>query len=285
MSFDTIPYLLFYDLNFRRIMKTKTVLLVFLTALLLPLLSGGSANAGYSYYIPDIYGASSPYPETAHFDWINNTYTFNDGSNLSFSINFTFQAPDNWSDTPYSTYRPRDNGYSQPDGGGGYEYDTKVNSQMTGGQNDWNDVYSYFYQVQNTGTEVLQTVFIPFDQAAVEDFGYIDDNAGGIDPDLMATAGSQLRIRYSDAFGVGGLDQNDTSEWVYMTSQSWWGWQSLTANLGSVDGTTTLSSLHSSPNGQIPAPNPEAPVLALYVVGLMGMVGYAYMRKRQGEVF
>ncbi len=87
------------------------------------------------------------------------------------------------------------------------------------------------------------------------------------------------RIEQQQQMGLDGGGQTDSATF-YMTSQYRWGWQPLEANSGSVTGTTTLSSLHDSPNGMIPAPNPEASTVALYLVGLMGMAGFTYLKQR-----
>ena len=249
-------------------MKRDEISYILVIVLLLCGLSAGNARADFSYYIPDIPGTSD-YPGVEHFDWINRSYTYNTGGGGTFSVDVTMYAPDDWAAGTYSGYRAADDGWAL--GGGS----PTVTSASTG--TNFNNVYSYFYKVTNSNT-AINTFTVPFDQATVLDYGYASD--GGAPVFLMGPSGTDLNIAFS---GLNGSGQTDSVSF-YMTSQHWWGWQSLDANASPVTGSTTLSSLHNSPDGMIPAPNPEASTVALYLVGLAGMAGFTYLRQRRTQL-
>jgi len=282
-------------------MKTKTVSLIFLAFLLLPLFSAGSANAGYSYYIPDIDGsATNPYPETEYFDWVSRVYYYEtaggtatyDGTytatNNTFQIEVRMYAPDTWTTGTTSTSPPdadyTTGTYQQQNDPEHVAAETWVNTSLP--DQNFDNVYSYFYQITNIGDGIgtattIDSLSIPYNPADVKGYGFVNDSDGDDPISMDASSNTELALTFS------GIAETNSSEWFFMTSESWWGWQDLTYNGSSASGSTEMASWtsHSSPSGGIPAPNPEAPVVALYIVGLMGTVGFTYMRKRQGSAF
>jgi len=56
----------------------------------------------------------------------------------------------------------------------------------------------------------------------------------------------------------------DTST-IYVASDYWWGWSAAR-----FDGTTEETS-GGAYNGKLPAPNPEAPTVALFMLGIFGL--------------
>jgi len=252
-------------------MKLNKKILCAMFVLLVGLLSMGSSDA--AFYIPNIDGSANPYPPTEHLDWINRTYTYNSSTASEFAIQVRMWAPDNWN-TPgnqngidYDTYQPDDQSY------------TYANIQWGLGLNqNFDDVYSYFYKVTNaSGSNDLTQLSIPFDPATGVNYGYVDDDDGE-NPTSIGPLSSNLQIGLA-------LTGTETSEWFFMTSQYWWGWQQLSYNAGTdATGQTQINSIYYSPDGMIPAPNPEAPTVALYIVGLLVMGWLTRLKLRQREL-
>lgn len=209
-------------------------------------------DIGDSVYAPE------DYPDTVHFDWVNRTYTYQgQTTDVYFSIEFNLYAPNSWDSEIYGDYQDATLGDA--------------------------NLYSYYYQVTYTSSEnQLKGVDIPYYPADLTSVGI----TGSGEPTQIYNYPDEslITVRFSNSGNY--LEEDETSRLFYMTSGSWWGWQQLTYDAnsgtdGNAAGSTVLSSLYSSPDGMIPAPNPEAPTVALYIVGLFGMGAVYYKRKRQ----
>ena len=267
---NLLKIILFYD----NTMKNKKTLIIILITAVLGLSSVQIVHAAY-YGIYDIreveenvYGPET-YPDLVHFDWVNRTYTYN-SSGDTFSITVNLYAPNNW-DTPSSQDGIDYDEYKKED----YTYGS---TQWEGGSETFDDVYSYFYQIENQSSTIISDITIPYDPATVVGYGSAADELT-TDISNMTVANDQITATFD-----GGLSAGATSDWFFMTSENWWGWQPLTYNGDTAaTGSTYLSHLYNSPDGMIPAPNPEAPTVALYIIGLLGMGGFYYNRKRRIE--
>ncbi len=262
--------------------KMKKLFLVGLFAIAFLLCTGTAYSAYYGIY--DIYDqdedpeeenyAPTEYPGTEHFDWVNRSYTYNSGTDNQFTINVILNAPDNWTNEGENDYT----GYRKIDYGTYFGFSTV----WADGTQSFDNVYSYFYQIDNTGSESVTSISIPYDPASVSGYGYVN----GIGQDLypIDTNNNKLNVEFNPGY-TGTLDPGEKSDWFFMTSENWWGWQPLTYNGDtSATGSTYLSSLHDSPDGMIPAPNPEASTVALYIVGLIGMGTLYYRKKKIAEM-
>lgn len=231
------------------------------------------SNGYAAYYIPDINSSASPKPGTEHFYWINNA---NSGNGLAYttasdSVNVVFNlyAPDNW-DATYSGLRVKDQSFSG------------LTWESGGGSGSFDDVYAYFYQVDNTqtNTERLKNFSVYFSPAAIEGYGYTGDG-GTVALDTVETDGPTFVASWPHP----ELQDGAKSNWFFVTSKYWWGWQTLELDGSAASGSTLLDTGGSySPQGKIPAPNPEAPVVALYLVGLGGVVAVFRHRRRSSAV-
>ncbi len=250
----------------------KRIILLMLFILLSVLFISGNAGAAYYgvYDIRDDDDEPDEYPGTEHFDWVNRSYTYTYGESETFSINVVLNAPDNWTTQEgidYTGYRVSD-----------HDYGTTTVWESSPG--DFDNVYSYFYQVENTGSSNITSIDIPYDPATVTGFGYFEES-GFENIGSMDISSNTFTVTF-DGLGLGA---DETSSWFFMTSEYWWGWQPLTLNgETSVSGSTYLSSIHNSPDGMVPAPNPEASTVALYIIGLIGMGTLYYRKKKMAEM-
>ncbi len=258
-------------------MKAKNLFLILLLGVfLLPLITG---NAFANFYIPYIYGTNgsygvddNPYPAIGHFQWIDTghsygysgNFTYTNGSNLSYEIGFKLYAPDNWDDPgqqnghDYTGYKPEDDSYVF--GGGA----TDVTSE--GGTASFDDVYSYFYTIKNTGTDTITALQFDHNNATLEGYGQQNNS------DAIPSAWSDTTTTLTVNWNVGDyLEPNETST-LYLTSESWYGLETGTGWSGG-----------NSASGDLPSPNPEAPTVGLYIAGLFGMIGYTRMKRRKME--
>lgn len=271
-------------------MKIRLALAISFLALVFFTASPVTAN----FYIPDIDGTpANPYPDVWHFNWINaNHYGYtgsfvfeNSGTPgggpsdyLKYTVDFTYYAPDNWNNANGITDL---NGVSYETAGhipsngqwGKYTYTgdpgtTQVTSLDSG--TNFNDVYSYFYTITvDPASEVkLFTFELDYQPIAspLSDFGYADTPPVTLS---MADASNQLQVLFGSVgnFGLGGGDGPLT---IYQTSQYWYGFNNYSADsTGGASGTS----------GKLPSPNPEAPTVALFAMGLLGVLGFRYYRK------
>ncbi len=242
----------------------KKLVLAAIFAVVFLMCSGTVYGAYYGVYdIRDDTDEPEKYPLVEDFQWVDHTYTYQGTGGEVFTVEFTLYAPTGW------TTDPNGNSY------GAYVDDDYSNS----------NVYSYYYKVTNTGSD-LDSLTIPYSPADLGTTG-VETGSTGSQPIVNNnTVDSTLNVYFDFPFipGYDGLQAGESSMDFFMTSPNWWGWQSLSANGGLVTGTTTLSSLYDSPDGMIPAPNPEASTVALYIVGLIGMGTLYYRKKKMAEM-
>jgi hypothetical protein len=265
--------------------KNLTLLFVGLSIILL---AGGVVQAAFDFDIPEAYGLNGilgggddTLPGAEHFQWINginsgNGFNYFTGTAQETNIKALFLAPDNW-----------DAGSGDPYEGQTVSTHSDLSSLGLSGS-VFDDVYSYFYKVEQVGNgsggDSLGNVEIFYNaEPGIIDSSGESDEAGFVDVDLAEFTNRLLVSSNKDGIG-NPLDDGDVSEWFYMTSENWWGWQPLRRDSDYATGSTFLYPGHSSPSGMIPAPNPEASVVVLYVVGLIGMAGYMQIRKRNIEI-
>lgn len=240
-------------------------------------------NASAIYYIPDIGSDPSQRPATKHFDWLN----YMPGYSLSASgdditVKMRLYAPENWG--PSGTNETH-SGYTVGE-------QTHLTISWDSGVNPadatFDNVYSYFYQVTNEATsagEVTNFLF-PFSPANVIGYGTASDSGVASEVPINNIDVNSVRVKaeWDDKFSPNPLTAGSTSEWFFITSEYWWGWQDTLIDGNASSGSTQFySSSHYSPNGQVPAPNPEAPVVALYLVGLGGVVAVFRHRRKGSE--
>ncbi len=244
----------------------------------------GTAFANFSYYIDDVNNGWSPYPSVKEFDFIttgngygyDDPFVITDGADLTYSVDFTFYAPDNWTDNQgpsnfdYTGYRPADDGLV---------YGDNIVSSSTSSPGSFDEVYTYFYTITNTGTTPLESFRLTFANADIQDYGYMT----AADATYEAPESVKVNPVY-DYINVDFLvDDSQPGEWYlasgetttfFVTSQSWWG-------MGGVRTTGMSGSVDFSDGFELPSPNPEASTVLLYSIGLMGIAGFARIRNRK----
>lgn len=246
-------------------MKTKGFI-IGAFALVLVLVATG-ANA----YVPAL---GTYHPSAADFNWVNNigTLTWKTGEG-TINIDVRVSAPDgddtNFFSGTYGSYYP-DPLYAV--GGFTAAYDTVTTNTSgtysTGTQDPtstttFDSMYGYFYTITLVAgyTGSLSDFGFDIGPATITEIGY-DTNAAYQPADSWAISNNVL------AFGFPGLagDQFVAGETaaVYVASEYWWGWSNAV-----FEGSTQTSG--GAYNGKLPAPNPEAPTVALFMLGIFGL--------------
>jgi len=210
-----------------------------------------TGTAGTDYLVSDFAGSSADFSF-----WNINPITFQYTAGTdTFNVEFKFSAPQNWGGA-YASYTP--------------------NSLLGLSSTSFNDVYGYFYKVTETANTGLRTFEIGYDQLKAS---VLTGSVTGPDVNVgLQDLGGSVLATFTGGAGTFGALKNQTSDWFYMTSKNWWGWSDTLADSQFVSGSVGLNDYTMSPSGQIPAPNPEAPTIALYLMGLFGVGWFTRMK-------
>lgn len=247
-------------------------------------LVGTGANAYVGLGVSD----NSVLPSAADFNWINNDIgTLTWGSGITeINIDVRVSAPDGdityFGDTSYDPYEPGtlygsftaqyDTVTTQTNG----VFATASGTPTTG--STFNNMYGYFYTITLGASYAGNLSNFGFDMgpATITEIGY-DANVAYQTANSWAISGNVLTFGFP---GAGDTFIAGNTGTVYVASEYWWGWSNAAFN--SIEQTTDGY----NNTGQLPAPNPEAPTVALFMLGIFGLhvwrnKGLRFMAKSQ----
>jgi len=214
-----------------------------------------------SYNVSDFAGSTADF---SFWDYNPITFSYTTTAGDAFDVEFKFTAPQNWDEanSAYTNFTPE-----------------KLFGLTS---SSFNDVYGYFYRVTETAGTGLGSMRIDYDKSkatvfsnnSIDDLAYANVSTGVFSGGYLGT--------FFDGSGPGATLLSETSDWFYMTSKNWWGWDTMTADSVTtgfgLTGSVLLNDYVYSPSGQIPSPNPEAPTIALYLMGLFGVGWFTRMK-------
>ncbi len=265
-------------------MKTKNFLIGAFALGLVLVATGANAYVGLG--VSD----NSVLPSAADFNWVNNigtlTWTTGEGT---IDIVVRVSAPDgdsgNFGSDDYGSYYPdplygsfrayydtvtteTSGTFSKGWGGGGRGYDPTTGTTF-------DNVYGYFYTITlDYGWNSLSSFGFNMGPATITEIGYDRSEQGLVGWEI--SEGNTLLFNFPT--GRGRFRADETAS-VYVASEYWWGWSE--AKFEGAGGTGGYNN-----TGNLPAPNPEAPTVALFMLGIFGLhvwrnKGLRFMAKSQ----
>jgi len=142
----------------------------------------------------------------------------------------------------------------------------------------FDNMYGYFYTISLDSGYSGNLRYFGFNMgpATITEIGY-DSSKQRLD-DWEISGGNTLLFNFP-ARGRGRFRANDTAT-VYVASEYWWGWSNAV-----FEGDEQTTGGYNN-TGQLPAPNPEAPTVALFMLGIFGLhvwrnKGLRFMAKSQ----
>lgn len=250
-------------------MKTRSFLIGAFALGLLLVATGANAYVGLGGALPS----------AADFNWVNNdigtlTWTTGDGT---IDIAVKVSAPDgdatNFPSAIYGSYYP-----GTLYGSFTAQYDTvttETSGTFTDGTGDptagttFDNMYGYFYTISLDSGYSGNLLYFGFNMgpATISEIGY-DRSKESLD-DWEISGGNTLLFNFP-ASGPGRFRANETAT-VYVASEYWWGWSNAIFEDGGNPAEQSSGGYNNT--GQLPAPNPEAPTVALFILGIFGVYG------------